>query len=85
MYSTAPADWAIAVRGRLIQDNLHLIREILEVLGDGGEAALISSDQSKAFDKVDHWFLASVLETAGFQHEFRRLICMMYHNPQAVV
>ena len=70
-----------AVKGRSIQDNLHLIREVL----DDTEAALISLDQSKAFDRVDHRFLASVLETAGFKPEFRRWISMMYHNPQAVV
>ena len=46
---------------------------------------LISLDQSKAFDRVDHRFLATVLETAGFKPEFRRWISMMYHNPQAVV
>ena len=46
---------------------------------------LISLDQSKAFDRVDRRFLASVLETAGFKPEFRRWISMMYHNPQAVV
>ena len=74
-----------AVKGILIQDNLHLIREVLEGIEDGTEAALISLDQSKAFDWVDHRFLASVLETAGFQQEFRRWISMMYHNPQAVV
>ena len=67
------------VKGRSIQENLHLIREILEGLKDGTKAALI-----KAFDRVDHRFLASVLETAGFQLEFRRWISM-YHNPQAVV
>ena len=71
-----------AVKGRSIQDNLHLIREVLE---DGTEATQISLDQSKAFDKIDHGFLATVLETAGFQPEFRRWISMMYHNPQAVV
>ena len=64
-----------AVKGRSIQDNLHLIREILE----------ISLDQSKACNRVDHRFLATVLETAGFQTEFCRWISMMYHNPQAVV
>ena len=74
-----------AVKGRSIQDNLHLIREVLEGIKDGTEAALISSDQSKAFNRVDHRFLASVLETAGFKPEFRRWISMMYHNPQAVV
>ena len=50
---------------------------------DDTESALISLDQSKAFDRVDHRFLASVLETAGFKPEFRRWISMMYHNPQA--
>ena len=74
-----------AVKGRSIQDNLHLIRQVLEGIKDDTESALISLDQSKAFDRVDHRFLASVLETAGFKPEFRRWISMMYHNPQAVV
>ena len=62
-----------------------MIREVLEGIEDDAEAAMISLDQSKAFDRVDHRFLATVLETAGFQLEFRRWISMMYHNPQAVV
>ena len=70
-----------AVKGRSIQDNLHFIREVLEGIKDDTEAELISLDQSKAFDRVDHRFLASVLETAGFKLEFRRWISMMYHNP----
>ena len=74
-----------AVKGRSIQDNLHLIREILEGIKDDTEAVLISLDQSKSFDRVDHRFLASVLETAGFKPEFRIWISMMYHNPQAVL
>ena len=36
-----------AVKGRSIQDNLHLIREVLEGIKDDTEAALISLDQSK--------------------------------------
>ena len=71
-----------AVKGRSIQDNLHLICEVLVGIEDGMEAVLISLDQFKAFDRVDHHFLATVLETAGFQPDFRR---WMYHNPQAVV
>ena len=62
-----------------------MIREILEGIEDGTEAALISLDQSKAFDRVDHRFLATVLETAGFKLEFHRWISIMYHNPQTVV
>ena len=78
------SEQTFAVKGRSIQDNLHLIREVLEGIEDGTKAALISLDQSKAFDRVDHRFLATVLETAGFKPEFRRWISMMYHNPQAV-
>ena len=70
---------------RSIQDNLPLIHEVLEGIEDGTEAALISSDHPKAFDRVDHRFLATVLETAVFKPEFHRWISMMYHNPQAVV
>ena len=70
-----------AVKGRSTQDNLHLVREILEGLEENTEAALINLDQFKAFDRVDHKFLATVLETTGFESEFR----MLYHNPQAVV
>ena len=55
-----------AVKGRSIQDNLHLICEVLEGIEDGTEAVLIRLDQSKAFDRVDHRFSASVLETVGF-------------------
>ena len=72
-----------AVKGRSIQDNLHLVRQILEGIEDDSEAARINLDQSKAFDRVDHRFLAAVLETAGFEPEFRRWISMLYRNPQA--
>ena len=34
------------VKGRLIQDNLHLVHEILEGLEDGTKATLINLDQS---------------------------------------
>ena len=31
---------------------MHLVREVLEEIEDGTEAALINLDQSKAFDRV---------------------------------
>ena len=61
-----------AVKGRLIQDNLHLIREVLEGIEDDSESTLLSLDQFKAFDRVDHQFLVTVLETAGFKSESRK-------------
>ena len=61
------------------------MREILEGLEDGTEATLFNLDQSKAFDRVDFRFLATVLETTGFQPEFLKWINMMYHNLQVVM
>ena len=76
---------AFAVEGKSIQAKLHLVREALEGIKDSIEAALVNLDQSKAFDRLDHRFLVSVLKTAGFKPEFRRWISMMYYNPQALV
>ncbi len=43
---------------RSIQNNLHFVREIVEGIEDDNDAALISS--IKAFDRLDHRFLAVV-------------------------
>ena len=71
-----------AIKGRSIQDNLHLVCEVPEELRDGTEAVLINLDQSKVFDRVDYQFLASVLETVWFKPEFCKWVSMMYYNPQ---
>ena len=73
-----------AVRGRSIQVYLYLVREVLEGINDGTEAALINLDQSKASDRVYYRFLATIFGTAGCKLEFCKWISMMYHNPQAV-
>ena len=62
------------MKGRSIQDNLHLVHEILEGLRDDTKAALINLDQSQAFDRMDHRFLVTVLETAGFQPDIHKWI-----------
>ena len=74
-----------AVKGRSIQDSLHLVHQILEGIEDDTEAALINLDQLKAFDRADHRFFVTVLDTVGLEPEFRKWISMLYHNPQAVV
>ena len=50
-----------AMKGKSIQDSLHLMHEMLERIDD------INLDQSKAFDRMDHRFFATVLENAGFK------------------
>ncbi len=34
---------------------------------------------------MNYQFLATVLETTGFEPEFRKWTSMLYHNPQAVL
>ena len=51
---------AFTVKGTSIQDNLHLVPELIEGIKDSIEAALINLDQSKAFDRVDHRSWATV-------------------------
>ena len=71
------------VKGRSIQDNLHLIRTIIEKAA--GKVALIKLDQNKAFDRVDHRFLGAVLKVAGFGQDFRSWIKLLYTNPSSIV
>ena len=75
----------IAVKGRSIQNNLHLVRKIIERIKDDTKAVLINLDQSKAFDRVDHQFLVTFLETVEFEPEFRRWASILNNNSMAVV
>ena len=72
-----------AVKGRTIQDSLHLVRTIVEKVD--GNAALINLDQSKAFDRVNHAFLEAVLSAADFGLHFRTRICLLYASPGLMV
>ena len=74
-----------AMRGRSIKSNLHLMREVLEGIDEDDEAALISLDQSKAFDRVNHRFLFRVLGAAGFQPDLCKWIGLLYERPKTVV
>ena len=79
-------DQTCGVMGRVISDNLNLLRDVLDhldVTGEGG--VLLSLDQEKAFDRVDRAFLDRVLERFGFGVEFRRWIRMLYVGASARV
>ncbi|KAJ4928837.1 hypothetical protein JOQ06_004461 [Pogonophryne albipinna] len=59
------------VPGRSIVDNVSLIRDILEVSGSlGFNTGLVSLDQEKAFDRVEHRYLWKVLERFGLSPGF---------------
>ncbi|KAJ4919191.1 hypothetical protein JOQ06_000140 [Pogonophryne albipinna] len=59
------------VPGRSIVDNVSLIRDILQVSGFlGFDTGLVSLDQEKAFDRVEHRYLWKVLERFGLSPGF---------------
>ena len=65
--------------GRSILDNVNLIRNLIEYTHDKNNgAAIISLDQSKAFDRVSHEYLFKVLHTFGFGEQFISLVKLLY-------
>ncbi|CAM2095869.1 unnamed protein product [Caretta caretta] len=66
-------DQTYTVPGHRIFDNLFLVRDLLE-LGrrDGLSFALLSLDQEKAFNRVDHGYLLGTLQAFGSGPQFAR-------------
>ena len=72
-------DQTCAVPGRSIQDNLHLIRNVIDYCNDKDmPAAIVSYDQSKAFDRISHNYLFKVLKAFGFGDSFVKWISLLY-------
>ncbi|CAM2106691.1 unnamed protein product [Caretta caretta] len=71
---------------RSIFDNLFLVRDLLE-LGrrDGLSFALLSLDQEKAFDRVDHGYLLSTLQVFGFGPQFVGFLRALYTSTECLV
>ncbi|KAJ3581572.1 hypothetical protein NHX12_016498, partial [Muraenolepis orangiensis] len=73
-------DQTYCVPGRSMVDNVHLIRDVLEVSSSLGiNTGLISLDQEKAFDRVEHSFLWKVIEKFGFSAGFIAKIKVLYN------
>ena len=74
------------VPGRSIVDNVSLIRDILEASGSLGlDAGLVSLDQEKAFDRVEHRYLWKVLQRYGLSPGLIAKIKVLYENIESVL
>ena len=72
---TGPGQYC-TVKSWTIQESFHLVRVIIEKVD--GNNALIISDQSKAFVRVDPGFLKTVFFVIGFGLNFRSWIRFLY-------
>ncbi|CAM2108997.1 unnamed protein product [Caretta caretta] len=79
-------DQTYTVLGRSIFDNLFLVQDLLE-LGrrDSLSFALLSLDQKKAFDRVDHGYLLGTLQAFGFRSQFVSFLWVLYASTECLV
>ena len=79
-------DQSYCISGRNIHHNIHLIRDIIYQCNYLRKPlAVISLDQEKAFDRVDHSYLYNTLEKIGFGPYFIGLIKTAYSGLQSLI
>ena len=82
-------DQTCSVPGRTIFDNCHLIRDIINDTNSNplDTGIILSTDQEKAFDRVNHTYMLSVLKYFGFtfSENFIRWISIIYNDISSAV
>ncbi|KAL2076997.1 hypothetical protein ACEWY4_027414 [Coilia grayii] len=79
-------DQTYCVPGRLIYNNISFIRDIFSLSKTFNlEFGLISIDQEKAFDRVEHSYLWSVLSAFGFNSSFIDMIRVLYSDVESML
>ncbi|CAM2098496.1 unnamed protein product [Caretta caretta] len=80
------SDQTYTVPDCTIFDNLYLVQDLLELrCRDGLSFALLSLDQKKAFDRVDHGYLLSTLQAFCFGPQFVGFLQMLYASAECLV
>ena len=81
MASIVHPDQTCGVPGRSIFSNLQLVRDLLDMINKTNETGiLVTLDQEKAFDRVDHDFLMRTLAKLGFGPVFCQWVALFYNN-----
>lgn len=74
------------VPGRSIFDNIYFIRDLFDVSKILGiDMGLISLDQEKAFDRVEHDYLWKTLQAFGFSSDFIGYIKVLYNDIESLL
>ena len=75
-----------SIRGRRINDNINLIRDVIfECENNGSELFILSVDQSKAFDRISHKYLFKLLKHMNFGPFITSAIMRIYDKSCAKV
>lgn len=79
-------DQTYCVPKRSIFDNISLIRDIYDVSKSLNiDAGLISLDQEKAFDRVEHVYLWETLKAFGFSKKCIDIIKVLYSDVESIL
>jgi hypothetical protein len=79
-------DQAGFMKGRKIEDQVKQLKHLLnyaEAVEENG--VVVGLDQEKAYDKIDHEYLLTVLEQMRFPHKFGKLVKTLYTDAQTRV
>ena len=72
-------DQTAAVVGRSIQENIHLLRNIIDYSHQKDlKCVILSLDQAKAFDRVNHNYMFQVLRRYGFGEGLLKWVTLLY-------
>ncbi|CAM2118926.1 unnamed protein product [Caretta caretta] len=73
----------------LCRPSLYLVRDLLELGRRDGQSfallSLLSLDQEKMFDRVDHGYLLGTLWVFGFRPQFVGVLQVLYANTECLV
>lgn len=79
--SVVNSDQTCGIPGRLLTDNLALVRDIIEYVKDRNvPLCLLSLDQEKAFDRLNHSFIMLILVKMNFGPAFCSWIHLLYKD-----
>ena len=79
-------DQSCGVQGRYIGENIVLLNSIFQYSREASvPGALLSLDQEKAFDRVDHGFLFRIMSHVGFGSSFISWVKLLYSGISSAV
>jgi hypothetical protein len=79
-------DQTCGIPGRSITSNLTLFRDLITYTQNKNiRGYIVSLDQEKAFDRVNHAFLLRILETCNFGEHFINWIKTIYKNNSSFI